>query len=89
MGEERNEKETRQSIYRGSVGGRVELSTWKLLLNFFLFTLCSFMYFVLCKEYIIYMSWFWVLEFYEGLSIVLLGLLRFLVYEILSCGLLV
>jgi hypothetical protein len=33
------------------------------------------------------MSWFWVLEFYGGLSIVLLGLLRFLVYEILSCGL--
>src|SRR5688572_7467157 len=58
MGEERNEKETRQSIYSGSVGGRVELSTRKLFLNFFLFTLCSFMYFVLCKEYIIYMSWF-------------------------------
>ena len=74
MGEERNEKETRQSIYSGSVGGRVELSTRKLFLNFFLFTLCSFMYFVLCKEYIIYMAWFWVLEFYWGLSIVLAGI---------------
>jgi hypothetical protein len=27
MGEERNEKETRQGIYSGSVGGRAELST--------------------------------------------------------------
>jgi hypothetical protein len=29
------------------------------------------MYFVLYTEYIIYMAWFFVLEFYGGLSIVL------------------
>jgi hypothetical protein len=33
------------------------------------------MYFVLYTEYIIYMSWFLVLEFYGGLSIVLAGIL--------------
>jgi hypothetical protein len=32
------------------------------------------MYFVLYTEYIIYMTWFWVLEFYGGLSIVLAGI---------------
>jgi hypothetical protein len=73
MGEERNEKETRQGIYSGNVGGRAELSTrlGSCFAIFFLFTLCSFIYFVLCTEYIIYMAWFWVLKFYGGLSIVL------------------
>jgi hypothetical protein len=32
------------------------------------------MYFLLYTEYIIYMAWFWVLEFYGGLSIVLAGI---------------
>jgi hypothetical protein len=63
MGEERNEKETRQGIYSGSVGGRAELSTRLgscFAISFCLLsTLSCILYYIRSISFICLGFWFW------------------------------